>query len=50
MNLLKIHLPTYPHCDEILQNNQGISIHVKCKHLNDYVKEMKTNPSGKIHF
>ena len=45
MNLLE-----YPHCEEIFKNNQGLSSHVKCKHANEYVKEMKTNTSGKIPF
>ena len=30
-----------------LKNNQELSIHVKSKHANKYVKEIKTNPSGK---
>ena len=45
MNLL-----TYPHCDYTSKNNQGLSICVKCKHVIEYIKEIKTNPSGKIHF
>ena len=31
------------------KNNHGILIYLKCKHVNDYVKEMKTNHSDKIH-
>ena len=40
----------YPHCDEIFKSTQGLSIHVKCKHLNECVKEVNTNRSSKIEF
>ena len=39
-----------PHCDETFKSTQGLSIHVKCKHLNECVKEINTNRSSKIEF
>ena len=39
-----------PHCDETFKNTQGLSIHVKCKHLNECVKEINTNRSSIIKF
>ena len=46
MKLLKC-----PYCNEtLLRNSQGLSIGVKRKHLNKYVKEMRTNPSVKTPF
>ena len=36
--------------DETFKSEQGLSIHVKCKHAHDYVKEMKTDSSNKIEF
>ena len=44
-NLLKC-----SYCDETFKSAQGLSIHVKCKHAHDYVKEMKTGSSNKIEF
>ena len=44
-NLLKC-----SYCDETFKSAQGLSIHVKCKHAHDYVKEMKTDSSNKIEF
>ena len=40
----------YPHCDEIFKSTHGLSIHAKCKHLNECVKEVNTNRSSKIEF
>ena len=40
----------YPHCDEIFKSTQGLSIHVKCKHLNECVKEINIDRSSKIEF
>ena len=39
-----------PHCDKTFKSTQGLSIHVKCKHLNVCVKEINTNRSSKIEF
>ena len=39
-----------PHCDATYKSTQGLSIHVKCKHLNECVKEINTNRSSKIEF
>ena len=39
-----------PHCDEKFKSTQGLSIHVKCKHLNECVKHLTTNRSSKIQF
>ena len=44
-NLLKC-----SYCDETFKSAQGLSIHVKCKHAHDYVKEMNTDSSHKIVF
>ena len=32
------------------KSTQGLSIHVKYEHLNEYVKEINTNHSSKIEF
>ena len=45
----KITSPPPPHPQIRVKNNHGILIYLKCKHVNDYVKEMKTNHSDKIH-
>ena len=39
-----------PHCGETFKSTQGLSIYVKCKHLNECVKELNTNRSSKIEF
>ena len=44
-NLLKC-----SYCDETFKSAQGLSIHLKCKHAQDYVKEMKIDSSNKIEF
>ena len=44
-NLLKC-----SYCDERFKSAQELSVHVKCKHAHDYVKEMKTDSSSKVEF
>lgn len=51
MDLQEMKLLKCPYCNEtLLRNSQGLSIDVKRKHLNKYVKEMGTNPSVKTPF
>ena len=39
------------YCDDTFKNNQGLSIHLKCKHSGEYVaSKMESNPSKKICF
>ena len=51
MNFLKSGFAERPSLSgDMFKDNQGFLIHVKCKHINECVKDMKTNPSRKITF